>query len=357
MDHIPDRQRKARGALSNPASRFTAQDVEQFDDGWDSAQDLPPLRTHVRQEQARSILTRNSSPDIGFDRSINPFRGCEHGCIYCYARPSHGFLDLSPGMDFETQLTVKPNAAALLAQTLGRRGYTPATIAIGTNTDPYQPIEKTWQVMRQLLQVLAAHRHPVSIVTKGTMIERDIDILSDMAAQGLVNVGLSITTLDADLSRSMEPRVPTPARRLGTLKRLTDAGVPVRVMASPMIPALTDHELESILSASADAGATSARMIVLRLPHEVAPLFHDWLHAHVPDRAPRVLARIKELHGGQLYDPQWGKRMTGQGAWAALMQHRFRIAAKRCGLDQDLAKLRTDLFHVPPKPGDQLSLF
>lgn len=351
----PDRLR-GRGARSNPAGRFLSETRDRVDDGW-GWEALPPLRTHVQQEQARSILTRNSSPDIGFDRSVNPYRGCEHGCIYCFARPSHAYLDLSPGVDFETQLVVKPNAAELLRTALGRRGYRPATLAIGTNTDPYQPIEKDWGVMRQVLEVLAEHRHPVSIVTKGALIERDIDILSGLAAQGLVNVGVSVTTLDPALSRLMEPRVPAPARRLRVIRRLTEAGVPVRVMASPMIPALTDHELEAILAASAEAGATSARMIVLRLPAEVATLFEEWLRAHVPDRAERVLARVRELHGGRLYDAQWGKRMTGQGEWAALMHKRFRVAAKRCGLEGDLAKLRCDLFRVPPKAGDQLELF
>lgn len=348
----PDRLR-GRGARSNRAGRYLSQTRERFDDGW-GWEALPPLRTHVQQEQARSILTKNRSPDIGFDRSVNPYRGCEHGCIYCFARPSHAYLDLSPGVDFETQLTVKPNAADMLRVALGRPRYRPGTIAIGTNTDPYQPIEKEWGVMRQVLEVLADHRHPVSIVTKGALIERDLDILADMAAQGLVNVGISVTTLDPAVSRAMEPRVPAPARRLRTIRRLTEAGVPVRVMASPMIPALTDHELEAILTASAEAGASSARMIVLRLPREVAALFTEWLHEAFPDRAARILARVRELHGGQLYDAQWGQRMTGQGTWAALMHQRFGVAAKRLGLDRDLAKLRNDLFRVP---GAQLGLF
>jgi DNA repair photolyase len=348
---------RARGAVTNRPGRFERHQREAASDGWDLPEDLPPLRTEVRVERPRSVITRNASPDVPFDRSINPYRGCEHGCIYCFARPSHAWLGFSPGLDFETKLVARPEAPEVLARELARKSYAPGTIAIGTNTDPYQPIEKDYRIMRRILEVLRDHRHPVTVVTKGTLIERDADILGEMGRMGLVRVGISVTTLEPALSRRMEPRVPLPARRLETIRRLTEAGCPVRVMASPMIPALTDHELEAILAAAKEAGAVAASWIMLRLPLEVSGLFREWLALHYPDRAARVMGRVRELHGGRDYDPDWGRRMTGEGAFADLMRHRFAVAVKRLGLAKDLPALRTDLFRVPPKAGDQLSLF
>ena len=345
-----------RAATSNPDVRFDRYRTQAVDDGWQRDDELPVLRTQVSDERARRVITRNTSPDLSFDRSINPYRGCEHGCIYCFARPSHAFLGLSPGLDFETKLIARPNAAEQLRVELSNPRYQPATIAIGTNTDPYQPIEKDRQIMRQILQVLSDFNHPVGIVTKGTLIERDADVLAPMAAKGLVRVGISVTTLDPKTSRAMEPRVPLPAARLRTIRRLTDAGIPVRVMVSPVVPALTDHELEAILTAARDAGAVAASSIILRLPREVATLFRDWLEQTYPDRAARVMGRVRELHGGRDYDPEFGKRMTGQGEWAAMIRQRFALAARKLGLDRTLPALRNDLFARPPQAGDQLSL-
>ncbi|MCO6382327.1 PA0069 family radical SAM protein [Oceanicola sp. 502str15] len=356
---VPGHRRRGRAALSNVANRFDAYAVERADDGWESGAeaDLPPLRTEVALENPRRIISRNSSPDLSFDRSVNAYRGCEHGCIYCFARPTHAYLGYSPGLDFETRLVAKPNAPERLAAELRSPSYKVAPIAMGTNTDPYQPIERTHRITRQMLEVLRAHNHPVGIVTKGSLIERDLDILGDMGWEGLARVGISITTLDAGLARKMEPRVPSPARRLKMIERLAGAGVQVRVMASPMIPGLTDHEMEKILEAARDAGAVAASYIVLRLPREVSPLFRDWLEAAVPERASRVMARVREMHGGRDYDPEWGRRMKGQGTHAALLSHRFEVASRRLGLKRNLPALRCDLFRVPPAPGDQLSLF
>lgn len=353
---IPPERRKGRAALTNDTNRFERFVTEAVDDGW--AQDpLPPLRTEYRIERPRRAITRNTSPDISFDRSLNPYRGCEHGCIYCFARPSHAYLGLSPGLDFETRLIGRPDMPEVLARELSRPGYSPAVMAIGTNTDPYQPVEKEHRIMRRVLEVLRDFRHPVSIVTKGALIERDIDILSEMAGLGLASVGISVTTLSDATARAMEPRVPAPARRLAAIRRLAEAGVPVRVMASPVVPALTDHELEAILTAGAEAGATAASTIVLRLPREVSVLFRDWVAEAFPDRADRIMGRVRELHGGRDYDPAFGRRMTGQGIWAELIRTRFEVALRRSGLSTDLPPLRCDLFAVPPRPGDQLSLF
>ncbi|MEL6839028.1 MAG: PA0069 family radical SAM protein [Pseudomonadota bacterium] len=346
-----------RAAGFNPDIRFDRITTEAVHDGWDRDEERPVLRTQVTEEQIRKVIARNTSPDLSFDRSINPYRGCEHGCIYCFARPSHAFLGLSPGLDFETKLIARPNAAERLRAELSNPRYCPAMMGIGTNTDPYQPIEKDRGIMREILTVLRDFNHPVGIVTKGTLIERDVDILAEMAAKGLTRVGISVTTLDPKTSRAMEPRVPLPAARLRTIRRLTDAGIPVRVMVSPVIPALTDHELEAILGAAADAGAVAASSIILRLPLEVATLFKDWLAEHYPDRAARVMGRVRELHGGKEYDPAFGKRMVGQGAWAAMMQQRFKLATRKLGLDRSLPPLRTDLFAKPPQAGDQLALF
>jgi len=352
----PKHATPGRAATFNPDVRFDSMTVEGFDDGWAQDEPLPVLRTEVTEEQARSVIARNSSPDLSFDRSINPYRGCEHGCIYCFARPSHAYLGLSPGLDFETKLIARPNAAVVLRKELRKKSYRPKTIAIGTNTDPYQPIEKTRKIMRDALTVLAEFNHPTAIVTKGTMITRDIDILAPMAAEGLLRVGISITTLDNATSRAMEPRVPAPAARLRAIGQLSEAGIPVRVMVSPVVPGLTDHELEPILEASAAAGAIAASSIVLRLPREVGPLFRAWVEETYPNRAQKIMARVQELHGGRDYDPTFGKRMTGEGKWAELMQQRFRLACRRSGLDRKLPALRTDLFKVPLDVGDQLSL-
>ncbi|MFT7190827.1 MAG: DNA repair photolyase [Dinoroseobacter sp.] len=350
-------QRPGRAASTNHTNRFERFEKIAVSDGWDLDDPLPVIRTQVREERARSILARNTSPDVPFDRSINPYPGCEHGCIYCFARPTHAYLGLSPGLDFETQLIAKPNAAEVLAQQLARPGYQPAVIAIGTNTDAYQPIERDRGIMREILQVLAAHDHPVAIVTKGSLIERDIDILSDMAGQGLAQVGISVTTLDAGIARAMEPRVPSPARRLKTIERLAQAGIPVRIQASPIVPGLTCHEIEALVQAGADAGATSAVCIALRLPREVAGLFRDWLAEAFPDRAARVMNRVREMHGGKDYDAAFGARMTGSGVYAQLLRDRFHKARDRAGLAKELPALRCDAFAVPSKVGDQMSLF
>ncbi len=348
--------RRGRGATSNDVGRFEPYQRVGIDDGWQ--QEAPQnLQTHVAIENPRSVITRNNSPDIAFDRSLNPYRGCEHGCIYCFARPTHAYLGYSAGLDFETRLIARPNAPKRLEKELSRPRYRVAPIAIGTNTDPYQPIEARYRVMRGVLAVLSQFRHPVTIVTKGTLIERDLDLLTDMAQAGLAHVGVSVTTLDAGLSRRMEPRVPSPARRLQVIERLAAAGIPVRVMVAPVVPGLTDHELEAILSAAKDAGAGAASYILLRLPGEVSGLFQDWLAEHMPDRANHVMGRMREMRGGQDYDADFGARMVGQGAFADLLRHRFAIARKRLGLTTGLPTLRCDLFAVPPKAGDQLSLF
>lgn len=346
-----------RAAQSNRVGRFEALGRESVDDGWEIPDELPPVRTTISFERPRKVITRNASPDISFDRSINPYRGCEHGCIYCFARPTHSFLGLSPGLDFETKLIARPEAPVILERELRAKSYRPAVIAIGTNTDPYQPIEREHAIMRRILEVLNAYNHPVAVVTKGTLIERDIDILSEMGRKGIARVGISVTTLDRRVSRAMEPRVPLPDRRIETIRRLSSAGVPVRVMVSPVVPALTDHELEAILARAAGAGALGASWIMLRLPREVSVLFREWLEVQFPDRAKRVMSRVRELHGGQDYDPEWGKRMTGDGPFAKLLAHRFAIAINRLGLADRLPPLRTDLFAPPKRPGDQLELF
>ncbi|MBR9649692.1 PA0069 family radical SAM protein [Thalassobius aquimarinus] len=352
----PDR-RPGRGAGSNDVGRFERFQREPIADSWDGDESLPVVRTEVREERPRSVITYNRSPDLPFDRSINPYRGCEHGCIYCFARPSHAYLGLSPGLDFETRLVARPGAAEVLASELRRPSYKVAPIAIGTNTDPYQPVERDMEVTRSCLQVLREFRHPVAVVTKGTLIERDIDILSDMARDGLVRVGISVTTLDSVLSRRMEPRVPSPKRRLAVIRRLADAGVPVRIMTSPIVPGLSDTEIEALLRAGRDAGASAASWIMLRLPREVSPLFQRWLAEHYPDRAGRVMARLREMHGGKEYDARWGRRMRGEGVYAEMIANRFALAAKRLGLDKPQPALRCDLFRVPKRAGDQLDLF
>ena len=353
----PTKRYPGRAARSNAASRYDRQSKSFEGDGWEQADESTALATQVEDEQARRMISYNASPDLPFDRSINPYRGCEHGCIYCFARPTHAWLGLSPGLDFETRLVARPNAAEQLERELRKSSYRPKPIAIGTNTDPYQPLERERGIMRDCLKVLQRFQHPVVIVTKGTLIERDSDILSDMAARGLARVGISVTTLDPKLARKMEPRVPNPARRLATIKALSDAGVPVRVMASPMIPGLSDHELEAILAEGANAGAVAASWIMLRLPLEVSPLFQEWLHTHYPNRAGRVMGHLRDMHGGKDYDAEWGKRMRGTGPYAKLIAGRFDIATRRLGLQTQLPDLRCDLFKPPAVAGDQLSLF
>mgnify|MGYP001240243380 CR=1 FL=1 len=353
---------RARGSATNATGRFEPYAREHAHDGWDIPEEERLLHTEVAEERPRSVLNYVRSPDLPFDRTINPYRGCEHGCTYCFARPTHAYLGLSPGLDFETRLTARPDAPEVLARELARKSYAPRTIAIGTNTDPYQPIEGRYRIMRGLLQVLSDFNHPVAIVTKGAaLIERDLDLLAPMAARGLVSVGVSVTTLDPALSRAMEPRAPAPARRIAAIRALTGAGVPVRVMAAPVVPVLTEPELEAIMAAGAEAGARAASWILLRLPLEVAPLFRDWLARAYPDSAAHVLNRLREMRGGADYDAEWGKRMRGQGLYADLIARRFAVAAKRLGLLGPTPPLRSDLFAVPPRRGigrdGQLSLF
>jgi DNA repair photolyase len=361
MDHDatlpPGFSARARGATSNAAGRFEAHAVAYDADGAGPDAEERVLRTHVTQERAGRVITYNRSPDLPFDRSINPYRGCEHGCVYCFARPSHAWLGLSPGLDFETRLIARPDAPDRLEAELRARSYRVAAIAIGTNTDPYQPVERQFAITRACLEVLSRFNHPVAVVTKGTLIERDIDLLSDMAARGLAKVGISVTTLDAGLARRLEPRAPAPARRLETVRRLRAAGVPVRLMVSPVIPALTDHEIEAILEAGHEAGAEAASWIMLRLPREVSDLFREWLAVHYPDRAGRVMNRLREMHGGRDYSADWHHRMRGEGVHARMIARRFDLAARRLGLDRSQAALRCDLFEVPLARGAQLALF
>ena len=354
---LPDmRPRRARGATSNETGRFEAHGRVDVDDGWDIAEDRPLVRTEFSTDASRSILARNTSPDVPFDRSINPYRGCEHGCIYCFARPTHAYLGLSPGLDFETRILVKPEAASLLRQTLSRPGYRPDTIAIGTNTDPYQPVEKRLEIMRSVLGVLSEFRHPVGIVTKGGLIRRDADILGEMAKDNLAAAGISLTTLDAELSRKLEPRAAAPRTRLAAIKELSGRGIPVRAMIAPVIPGLTDHELETLISAAAHAGATTATYIALRLPLEVSPLFQDWLAENYPNRAAKVMARVREFHGGKDYDATFGQRMRGTGTLANLLKRRFDLALKKHGMKAKAPPLSTAHFKVPGR-AEQLSLF
>jgi DNA repair photolyase len=349
---------KGRAATLNPSSRFDKHSRHVFDDGWQTLDELPPFRTHVQVEKPKTIITKNDSPDISFDRSINPYRGCEHGCIYCFARPTHSYMGLSAGLDFETTLFSKPNAAQLLERELAKKNYKPRTIAIGTNTDPYQPIEKQWRVTREILEVLEAANHPVGIVTKSALVTRDIDILSRMASKGLAKVAISITSLDRRLSRAMEPRAATPGLRLKTIRDLTQAGIPTSTMVAPVIPALTDHEIERILDSAQAAGATEAGFIMLRLPREVSPLFRDWLLKHYPDRYRHVMNLLRALRGGKDYDAEYGKRMRGDGPYAWQIGRRFEIACKKLGLNEVKRTLDNSQF-VPPAPEveNQLNLF
>ena len=352
--------RKGRGAAEGPKGRFEVTEHVSFDDGWGSEQtrfeDLIQRPTTVSEDRAKSVLTFNQSPDLGFDRSVNPYRGCEHGCTYCYARPSHAFMGLSAGLDFETKLFAKHDVADLLEDALRKPGYKVAPIALGTNTDPYQPIERELKLTSAILGVLDRCNHPVTIVTKSAGILRDLDRLSDMARRGLVSVGISVTTLEPSLSRVMEPRCSSPQRRIDTIRHLADAKIPVRVMASPMIPGLNDWELESILSAAWEAGARAASMIPLRLPLEVESVFREWLEANFPDRAKKVMSQVVSMHGGQVYRSNFGQRMRGSGPLAHILRHRFEVACARNGLSEHLRPLVTENFCPPERPGDQLSL-
>jgi DNA repair photolyase len=347
--------RPGRGAPENRTpTRFNLPEREADGDWLDAREELdgelPPLRTTVTVEKPKTIITRNSSPDIGFDRSINPYRGCEHGCIYCFARPSHAFHDLSPGLDFETKLFAKPDAAKLLREELAKPGYRVRPMAMGTNTDPYQPIEGKWRITRSVLQVLAETRHPVTITTKSDRVLRDLDILTAMAAEDLASVALSVTSLTPEISRTLEPRAPAARKRLAAVRALTDAGVPAMVAIAPVVPGITDHELEAIVEAAAEAGAKAAFFLPVRLPFEVAPLFRAWLDEHFPDRAAKVMNIIRAMRGGRDNDPNWFTRMQGSGPWAELMRVRFEVAKKKYGLNGERRKLRTDLFAPPSGP-------
>ncbi|MGN6279772.1 MAG: PA0069 family radical SAM protein [Sphingomonas sp.] len=346
------RPRPVRGATLNAEStRFNLPQTEADGDWLDARESLdgapPPLRTTVTTEQPRKIITHNQSPDIGFDRSINPYRGCEHGCIYCFARPSHAFHDLSPGLDFESRLFAKPDAARLLREEIARPGYVARPIAFGTNTDPYQPIEGTWRITRGCIEVLAEACHPLTITTKSDRVLRDLDLIAPMAAKGLAAVAVSVTSLDPKVAMTLEPRAPAPERRLTAVRRLADAGVPTYVSIAPVVPAITDYEIEHIVERAAESGARGCFFLPVRLPHEVAPLFRAWLDTHFADRAGKVMATIQSLRGGKDNDPNFFTRMRGQGPWAELMRRRFQIACRRYGIGNERIMLRTDLFRRP----------
>ena len=362
---LPSLARKGRGATINPPVRFNRESTTPFDDGWHtlaaSFAELPPLPRTLIRDASRSVISWNDSPDLGFDRSVNPYRGCEHGCVYCFARPTHAYLGYSPGLDFETKLLFKPNVAELLERELTKPGYVPRPLALGTNTDPYQPVERTLQLTRAVLGVLDRFNHPVGIVTKSAGVLRDLEILVRMAKRGLVRVHLSVTTLDAGLARRMEPRAATPERRLQAVAELSRARVPTGVLAAPMIPGLNDIELEKILEAAARAGATHAGCVLLRLPHELKQLFEDWLAHHYPERARHVLNLVRETRAGQLNDPKWHSRFKGTGPYADLLARRFERAARQCGFDRERAELDCSQFAVPEQArdmaGEQMSLF
>ena len=358
---VAPERRRGRGAASNASGRFEPTRREAYDDGWEGAETLEAFRTEVIHERVKTIITRNQSPDISFDRSINPYRGCEHGCFYCYARPTHSYLGLSPGLDFESKLFVKDGAAALLERELAAPSYRPATIALGANTDPYQPIERQYRVTRSILEVLAKADHPVGIVTKSNLVLRDLDLLGDMAAKGLAKVYVSVTTLDNDLARKMEPRAPTPGRRIEAIEALAQAGVPVGVMTAPIIPTLNDGEMEKILTRAYSAGAREAGYVLLRLPLELRDMFREWLQVNFPDKLRHALSLVQSTHGGKDYESQWGKRMAGSGPYAWMIGRRFEIASRKLGYNEAPAILRNDLFRPPEREvrsaGRQLSLF
>jgi DNA repair photolyase len=348
---------RGRGARSNASGRYERETRVLVDDGWTREDEEPPaLKTEVLRDSSRTIITRNKSPDISFEQSINPYKGCAHGCVYCFARPTHAYLGLSPGADFESRLFAKPNAAELLARELSAPGYVPKVIAMGTNTDPYQPIERQLKITRAILEVLRDHRHPVGIVTKSPLILRDLDILAPMAEEGLARAALSITTLDRKLARTMEPRAATPQRRIDAIRELTRAGVPASVMFAPVIPALNDEELEAILATATEAGASTAGYVLLRLPLEIKDLFREWLEEKAPGRAKHVMSLIRQMRGGKDYDSQWHTRMKGTGPYAEMIAKRFHMAVRRLGLNQERKPLSTEKFRRPPRLGDQLRL-
>lgn len=351
-----DAHARGRGAKVNMSGRFETLSRSLFDDGWQGLEELPPFRTEVFEEAPKTIITRNDSPDVGFDRSINPYRGCEHGCGYCYARPAHSYMGLSPGLDFESKLFAKANAPELLRAELSARGYEPRTIALGANTDAYQPIERERKITRRILEVLAQFNHPVGIVTKSALVTRDIDILAPMAKKGLVKVALSITSLDRMLARAMEPRASTAAKRLEAIAQLSAAGIPTVVMVAPIIPAVNDSEIEAILKAAHAAGAREAGYVMLRLPHEVKDVFSDWLQAMMPERAARVMSLVRSSSGGKDYDSGFGRRQTGTGPYAWTIGRRFELACQRLGLNASKLKLSTQHFCRPPQKGEQLTL-
>jgi len=350
-------RRRGRGTLTNATGRYEPLARVAFDDGWQGLEDLPPFATSVTADATRKIITRNESPDISFDRSINPYRGCEHGCVYCFARPTHAYLGLSPGLDFESKLFMKPNAPELLERELSAPGYEPKVIAIGTNTDPYQPIERRYKIMRRILEVLERAGHPVGIVTKSALVLRDLDILVRMAKRDLVKVALSVTTLDPKLARTMEPRAATPARRLDTLRQLAKAGVPTAAMVAPVIPAINDAEIERILEAVAAAGVRHAGYVLLRLPLEIRDLFSEWLKENFPDRHDHVFKLVRETRGGKDYDSTWGKRQTGTGPVAWMIGRRFEVACERLGFNATRHKITTEHFRPPRPASQQLDLF
>lgn len=351
-----DAHARGRGAKLNMAGRYETLSRSLFDDGWQGLEELPAFRTEVFTETPKSIITRNDSPDVGFDRSINPYRGCEHGCAYCYARPAHSYMGLSPGLDFESKLFAKANAPELLRAELSARNYEPRTIALGANTDAYQPIEREQRITRGILEVLAEFNHPVGIVTKSALVTRDIDILAPMAKKGLVKVALSLTTLDRRLARAMEPRATTPTKRLEAIETLSAAGIPTVVMLAPIIPAVNDQEIEAILKAAHSAGAREAGYVMLRLPHEVKAVFGDWLQATLPDRAARVMSLVRSASGGKDYDATFGRRQTGTGPYAWAIGRRFELTCQRLGLNAAKLKLSTQQFRKPPQRGEQLTL-
>jgi DNA repair photolyase len=350
-------RRRGRGTASNASGRFEPLARVAFDDGWQGLEQLPPFKTTVTIDATRKIITHNDSPDISFDRSINPYRGCEHGCVYCFARPTHAYLGLSPGLDFESKLFMKPNAPELLERELSAPDYSPKTIAIGTNTDPYQPIERRYQIMRRILEVLDRAGHPVGIVTKSALVLRDLDILTRMAKRDLVKVAISVTTLDPKLARVMEPRAATPPRRLGVLRELVKAGVPASALVAPIIPAINDAEIERILEAIAETGVRHAGYVLLRLPLELKDLFREWLIENFPDRYRHVINLIRETRGGKDYDSTWGKRQTGSGPIAWMIGRRFEVACERLGFNLTSVKTTTEHFKPPRPSAEQLDLF
>jgi DNA repair photolyase len=350
-------RRRGRGTLSNASGRFEPIARVAFDDGWQALDDLPPFKTSVTVDSTRKIITHNESPDISFDRSINPYRGCEHGCVYCFARPTHAYLGLSPGLDFESKLFMKPNAPELLERELSAPGYVPKVIAIGTNTDPYQPIERQYKIMRGILEVLDRAGHPVGIVTKSALVLRDLDILARMAQRDLVKVAISVTTLDPKLARIMEPRAATPPRRLEALRQLVKAGIPASAMVAPVIPAINDAEMERILEAVAATGVRNAGYVLLRLPLEIRDLFSEWLKENFPDRHNHVFKLVRDTRGGKDYDSTWGKRMTGSGPVAWMIGRRFELACERLGFNTTKRKVTTEHFRPPRPAAEQLALF